>query len=284
MTGRRVVPLLLAVAGLIALAALAAHGHPLTGSRGSGPTPRFFDYVYTTFAILAIAIAILFVYGVLGSKWSAPTGRARFSILQFVFSMAAALLFAWLVLHAHFHFLSKLQKSGKSAKHALTPSDKQRPNAASIRNARLRWDEVAVVAALLAAVGVAAFAGRKARPLRAWSLRAQEEQVALALDESLDDLRSDPDVRRAIIAAYARMERALAAAGIPRRPSEAPYEYLARALGSLHTSAASVTRLTDLFEHAKFSQHVPDESMRADAIDALVAVRDELRAPVEAAA
>jgi len=119
--------------------------------------------------------------------------------------------------------------------------------------------------------------------MKPWRLRPQEE-VALALDESLDDLRSEPDIRRAIIAAYARMERTLASAGIPRRPAEAPFEYLERALQALDASTAAVTRLTDLFEWAKFSQHEPDASMRDDAIDALVALRDELREPVGAAA
>ncbi len=103
--------------------------------------------------------------------------------------------------------------------------------------------------------------------------------MSLALDESLDDLRAEPDLRKAIIAAYARMERALAGAGLPRRPAEAPLEYLERALLELETSAGAVRRLTDLFEWAKFSQHEPEPQMRDDAIDALVAVRDELRAP-----
>ena len=286
MPARRVLPLLLAVAGLIALASLAAHGHPLGKSRGTGPTPRFFDYVFTTFALFAIFLAICFLYGLAGTKWSEPQGRRpRISVIQFVLSMVSALLFAWLVMHAHFSFFStSLHKNGKNATHTLTPSGKDRPNPAGIRNARVRWDEVAVVAALLAALGIAAFASRKAKPLREWRLLSKEEEIALALDESLDDLRADPDVRRAIIAAYARMERALSGAGIQRKPSEAPYEYLSRALRSLHTSAASVTRLTDLFEQAKFSHHDPDESMREDAIAALVAVRDELRAPVEVVA
>ena len=50
----------------------------------------------------------------------------------------------------------------------------------------------------------------------------------MALDEAIDDLRRDPDPRRAVIAAYARMEQALTLYGCPRRPSEAPYEYLSR--------------------------------------------------------
>jgi hypothetical protein len=104
------------------------------------------------------------------------------------------------------------------------------------------------------------------------------EVLAAALDESLDDLRTDPDLRRAIIAAYARMETALAAAGVRRHPAETPLEYLERVLLSLHTSADAVRRLTGLFEWARFSHHEPEPSMRDEAVDALIAVRDELRA------
>ena len=71
---------------------------------------------------------------------------------------------------------------------------------------------------------------------------------------------------------------ALAAAGIPRHHAEAPVEYMERALLSLDTSAPAVRRLTDLFEWARFSQHEPESAMRDEAIDALEAVRDELRA------
>ena len=78
--------------------------------------------------------------------------------------------------------------------------------------------------------------------------------------------------------------RARTAPGCARRPSEAPLEYLERALTTLDTSSAGVRRLTVLFEWAKFSQHEPEPEMRDEAIDALVAVRDELRQPVEAVA
>ncbi len=104
------------------------------------------------------------------------------------------------------------------------------------------------------------------------------ETLSAALDESLAELRAEPDPRRAIIAAYAHMERALAAAGLPRRPAEAPLEYLERALVDLDATAASASRLTDLFRVAKFSDHPLDAQAKEDAIDALEAVRDELRA------
>jgi hypothetical protein len=278
-------PLVLAVTGLLAVAALASHGRPLSASRGTGPTSHFFDYVFTTIALMAIAIGLVFLWSLLGAKTAgAGPQQPKFRPLQFVFSLAASLLLGWFLLHAHFHSVAKLlHKSTKQTQTSRPRSTGSEPNPAVLRGARLRWDEVAIVAALLAAAGVAAFASRSTKPMKPWRRRPHEE-MALALDESLDDLRSEPDIRRAIIAAYARMEQALAAVGIPRRPSETPLEYLARALHALDASAGAVTRLTDLFEWAKFSHHQPDESMRDDAIAALVALRDELRQPAEVAA
>jgi hypothetical protein len=77
------------------------------------------------------------------------------------------------------------------------------------------------------------------------------------------------------------MEHALGRAGLPRHPAEAPFEYVERALVTLDTSSASVRRLTALFESAKFSQHEPEPEMRDEAIEALMAVRDELARPVD---
>ena len=135
--------------------------------------------------------------------------------------------------------------------------------------------------ALLGGAAIVVLAGRNAKKTpRAWLL-GRREALSLALDESLDDLRNDPDLRRAIVAAYARMEDALARAGLPRHPAEAPFEYLERALRALDTSAESVRRLTALYEWAKFSHHEPEPAMRDEAVDALAAVRDELRAPAE---
>jgi hypothetical protein len=103
------------------------------------------------------------------------------------------------------------------------------------------------------------------------------ERLVRALDEAIEDLRREPDPRRAVVAAYARMEQALSFHGLPRRPSETPYEYLARVARELDAEEP-VAALTDLFEEAKFSEHSVDEAMRGRAIDALVSVRREVRA------
>jgi hypothetical protein len=73
------------------------------------------------------------------------------------------------------------------------------------------------------------------------------------------------------------MEKILAAHDLPRKPSEAPLEYLRRVLVDLRVTEDSVTKLTALFERAKFSEHEIDASAKEEAIDALVALRDDLR-------
>ena len=72
------------------------------------------------------------------------------------------------------------------------------------------------------------------------------------------------------------MERTFGVHGVPRRPFEAPLEYLERLLGVVEASAHSVRRLTQLFERARFSEHEVDLQMRDEAIEALVALREEL--------
>ena len=49
-------------------------------------------------------------------------------------------------------------------------------------------------------------------------------------------------------------------------------------LAELSVSPGAARRLTDLFERAKFSQHVVDPEMKEQAIDALETVRDDLLA------
>jgi uncharacterized protein DUF4129 len=158
---------------------------------------------------------------------------------------------------------------------ASSPTGRRPP---AQRHAQFRWEELVIVLGLLLVLGAAAAASRRRLDPATQGRKFAPELLAAALDESLDDLRNDPDLRRAIVAAYARMETALAAAGLPRHHAEAPLEYVERCLLTLDTSADAVRRLTDLFEWARFSHHEPEPSMRDDAVDALMAVRDELRA------
>lgn len=279
MQSRRLLPLVLGVTALLVVAGIASHGRPLAGTRGGGPTATFFDYVFTTIVLVAIAMLGVLLWSFLSVKVRrTQPQRRRWHMLSTIAMLALSAVVATVLLHSKFaQRLHQLEQGLRAGQHQ--PGGVKQPGGAHARGARLRWDEVAIAAALLGAAAAFAVATRRTkRPPKAWGFGSREA-VSAALDFSLDDLRTEPDVRRAIIAAYARMEQALAMAGVPRTPSEAPFEYLERALLGLETSRASVSRLTALFEWAKFSQHEPGPEMKDEAIEALVAVRDELRRP-----
>ena len=80
-----------------------------------------------------------------------------------------------------------------------------------------------------------------------------------------------------MIAAYAKMERVLAQHGLPRRRAEAPFEYLARILRQLDVSESSVRTADGAVRVREVQPHEIDAAMKEQAIDAFVAVRDELQ-------
>jgi hypothetical protein len=133
----------------------------------------------------------------------------------------------------------------------------------------------------LAAVVVAWFLwDRKQRAAQALELGGAPtiaDDVAESISDAIDDLESEPDARRAVIAAYARMEGVFGRHGLRRQASETATEYLQRILLGLTTRVEAVGRLTGLFEQAKFSDHPIDGGMKQDAIDALRLIRDDLR-------
>jgi hypothetical protein len=97
-----------------------------------------------------------------------------------------------------------------------------------------------------------------------------------AVDDSLEDLRAEPDARRAIIRCYARFERVAEGSGVARPPWATPLEFMREALGRLPVPGTAVPTLTGLFELARFSQHALGAGERDRALHAL----DEIRAAV----
>ena len=153
----------------------------------------------------------------------------------------------------------------------LRVAEPSAPDAAAARPPEPAWLPVIVASAL--ALGGVVVLGRRSRPRRP----ALGDRLEAALAQPLADLRDEPDVRRAIVAAFARLELALEAAGAPRGPGEAPLEYVSRVLEELDVPPEPLAELASLFEQAKFSLHPLDERDREAAIAALEAVRDALR-------
>jgi hypothetical protein len=268
---------------LLAVVAIAAGGRPLgTGGGSGGGLPRsFWDYAFTTFLIFEGLLVLLAVVALFHFRRD-PLGRKSYqrrTLRTLATLLVGAALIVLIGRHVHLHRLLHPSRAATATVPTAAGTGKNAKQRASRapRHVQFRWDELAIVLGLLLGLGVLAVTTRKRLVTATQRLHAPE-MLAAALDESLDDLRADPDLRRAIVAAYARMEATLAAAGLPRHPAEAPLEYVERALLTLDTSAGAVRRLTDLFEWARFSQHEPEPWMRDDAVDALSAVRDELRA------
>ena len=154
-----------------------------------------------------------------------------------------------------------------------TPEDQRRPSA---------WVIVGFIAGAAAAAAALAFAARRQAPIEEDREPLPEllRHVVGVVDDSINDIERDPDPRRAIIRAYARMEAVLARGGIPRRPSETPLEYIDGALRTLAIPAAPARSLTDLFEIARFSDRPIDISMKRRAIDCLLDIRSALMSEV----
>ena len=166
----------------------------------------------------------------------------------------------------------RLAPSAATAARALEELDERR------REPEFRWLAALVFSGVLVGVVAASvLAGLWKRRLDRDPERLAAEALADELDLTVDDLRREPDLRRAVVAAYARMERSLALHGLPRRRFEAPLEYLARVLRELHVTPAAAFALTVLFEQAKFSRHAIDAEMKAEAIDALRTIQGEVR-------
>lgn len=106
---------------------------------------------------------------------------------------------------------------------------------------------------------------------------APRPPLTAAVEESLEDLRAEPDPRRAIIRCYARFERAAADSGLARDPWLTPMEFMREALERLPVPRSAVPTLTRLFELARFSHRALGRAERDRALEAL----DEIRAAIE---
>jgi hypothetical protein len=281
----RVVLTILGLFGLLAVVAAAAAGHSPAGgaSRPSTDTPHLVKDYIGTIALLMVPIgAILVLWSALLRRAYAnvPLKRSPLYPGQVVPKPLVMVAVVFVILFIAVRFghpqqnlhLRNTGSRGSSKVEKTGPGDKQ-------YEPHFQWLPLFVIGTLV--VGLAgAMVFLSLRRLRKEIEEAPDrETLAEVLRDTLDDLRGEPDPRKAVIGAYARMERTLAARGFPRHESEAPFEYLDRILGIIEGSHHSASRLTRLFERARFSPHDVDQKMKDDAIESLVGLRAQLEAP-----
>jgi hypothetical protein len=270
---------------LLGLVAAASRGHDTPGSSGGikQPPSGVGDYLFSIVAILVVIGALFILYlwfserDMLVEQRRRQQGKGAYKAVAILMLLA---LVAAVVAHFHLSFGGALTKlanrgrppAGQAQKRLAGKKGEQTPP-------QFQW--LPVIVATGAGMVLLGFIGARAMRRSRNELRATfvlEQEFEKLIDDTLDDLHREKDPRRAIIAAYARMERLFETYGVPRHHAEAPMEYLGRALPELRASGAALGRLTGLFQWAKFSSHDVDEAMRTDAIAALTQVRDELRA------
>jgi hypothetical protein len=267
----------------VGVVAIAARGSTSAGNGTTRkPSDALLDVFFTLYLVAMLGGAVMFVYLlILHRQVKAESGRGRRrSLVEMLFTFAVlvgvSMLFARRIATFNRPPPGEPEEAVGRA-NSLTVHTSADP--ASPYQAEVAWLPVLITVGLIVlAVGAWWFAGRARKRARGELRLDLADALAQAVDESLDDLRAEPDPRRAVIAAYARLERVLTAHGLPRKPSEAPAEYLARMLDDLSVTPRAARRLTSLFERAKFSQHAVGTERKEEAISALETVRDDLLA------
>lgn len=283
--------LALLIVGFLVLVTLAASGgRPRRhGHVAARPVPATVQDSWITLLTIAYAIAIVWVLVVMfrrRHRWQDPDSHwLRNYCAVLVFMTVLTGIGSWAITHGHLRERAHnlFAQRGQQGQGQGVGSTAARPVPA--RPAHFQWPLALAVGGFFVLGGVWIVIRRSGRPARG-TLEAEgvEEELARAIGSSIDDLSRERDPRRAVIAAYANLERVLASHGLARGRAEVPHEYLARVLTSLQVRESAVRALTELFEYAKFSPHEIDATMKENAIESLVAVREDLQATTELAA
>ena len=272
--------LALLILGFLVVVTLAASGGRATlhGHLAARPVPNTLQDSWVTLLTITYAVVIVGVLLTVFRRrrgWQDPGSHWLRNYSIILVFMALFTGFGYLAI-THGHFRERLQK--QQAQQGQTRTRMPLPlKALPARHAHFQWPLALGLGALVLLGGVWVLVRRDGRPETGTPEESVEEELVRAIGSTIDDLRGERDARRAVIAAYANMERILGSHGLARGRAEVPYEYLARVLRVLQVSESSVRSLTELFEYAKFSPHEIDENMKEQAIESLVAVKEELQ-------
>jgi hypothetical protein len=268
-----------AVALLLLVVALASRpeGGAALPSLGEDPARVAVDAIF----YLLLALAALWLGVIVWVLWPRPgeelppLKRRRWP-LGMLFTIAASVVVAVWLRSGYLRGLSGLDPAGPVGAAAAPRSPLL--GAPTPPHAAVDWLALGIVAGLLAVAGWLTW--RWLRPRSPRSRRTVLAHVESVMDDAIEDVLAEADPRRAVIAAWARLERVLARHGLPRRVAEAPLEYATRAAGQLAVQEVSLERLADLFEWARFSLNDVTPAMRGEALDGLLTVRDGLRVAI----
>jgi NADH:ubiquinone oxidoreductase subunit 6 (subunit J) len=270
---------LVAGTALVAVVAVVADGAPLRAPDDDGRAElpdRLLSAVEVAVlvggALVLVAMIVMTLSGPRNRRGELKGRRALFRTLLAVVALA---------------FLASAFMARRDGRDKEQPAARPTPvvvteATSSPTTERPTWPLALLGAAVVVALGTAGWAARRQRPRFDGPIDARAAEAAqraaagAAFAASLADLEDEPDPRRAIVAAYARLLDGLEAAGFGRRPAEAPEEHLRRVLEQLQVPEEPLRTVVALFAEARFSQHPLTAAHKRTAIDAFVAARDAL--------
>jgi hypothetical protein len=264
---------LVAALGLLALVALAAEQAPFDVNDDTGGihVPSWGSIF--VLALVVTLIALAFVLFVSAQRATGPLGRARKQrgLLNMIATILVFLALAAVLKALHRHDAGQTQP--------LAPPDTEAngsPGQGS-SDAGRPWAALMLGGTVLVVLGAAAITRRRMVIVDDEPDDSdQRAEVVASLSTSLDALSEPGDDRAAIVAAYGALLDGLARAGRPRRPDEAPEEYVRRVLQGWSVQPEPLNELTELFAEARFSTHRLGPEHRIRAVAALEAARAEI--------
>jgi hypothetical protein len=279
----------LGIVGLLVPVAMAARGsHPsIAGHVTSRPVPNAVQDSFVTLlalAYLAVIVAIVVGFFRYRNRWEDPQSHwlANFVLVLVLMGIVTAVGYYGM---RHSYLRHKVaQAQAQQAQGGGQAGARLRPRPVPARTAHFEWPLALAIGGFLVLGSALVYVRGRHSSAPLAEDETLEAALAADVETTIADLRREQDPRRAVIAAYAQMERTLARHGLHRKPAEAPFEYLARVLRGLDVRESAVRTLTALFEYAKFSPHEVDDAMKDDAIGALVAMRSDLERGEELAA
>ena len=268
-SGRVAALAVLAFVALLGLVALGARSVPGTGERAFRIESGFDAALIARmlFAILVLGGIVLGIVGLASRRSRRPAGRAKRSSILAPAVILTALLIVFLNLGR------TLDLAGPDP--ATVDTDAATPVATIAETSGSGWGFAVLAGAIVVALAALAVARRRPGPDDV-AAASPAASLHAALDEAIAAIHESDDPRSVVITAYARMEHALRDAGHPRRPSEAPRQYLSRILAGLQVRPAAITDLTSLFEEARYSRHAVDPDTGRAAVAAMEAVQADL--------